>query len=142
MSEIARCLAISVDTSLQFGVPEFGVDMRTSRASLIRVSGGPFFRVLEHKGEIVGWISATVGPPAMYSSKQALMLDFYHCTLQGYYAVDALLSAHESMEAAAKAIRGVSLAVTSPCPHTPKAFNRALAKVGWIDHGNILVKIL
>ena len=139
-AELKICLDISTSTSLGFIVPEFGVDWKTVAVSLGKLASGTFFRVLEHNGEIVGWISANITRPAYYSKKTALQLDFYHCKLKGYAAVTALRVAHESLAEAATQLRSVSLAITTPCPHTPECFNKILEKDGWVDYGSMLLK--
>lgn len=141
LHELEICLGISRDTSLEFAIPEFSYSLKAARDSIWNLQRSHFFRVIEYNSEIIGWIAASVGQPARYSDILALQLDFYHCTLKGYSAVTALRVAHESLYLAAQMTRGVTVAVTSPCPHTPLCFNRVLTKEGWKDYGHILVKI-
>ena len=138
-AELRACLEISKSTSLNYTVPEFGVDWATVSTSLSKLSSGPFFRVIEYNGEIVGWISASLSTPAYYSNKTALQLVYYHCTLKGYAAVAALKVAHRSMIDAARKLIGVSIVITSPCPHTPKCFNKILKDDGWTDYTYMLL---
>ena len=137
--ELKTCLEISKNTSLVYTIPEFGVDWSTVSTCLSKLASGPFFRVIEHEGKIVGWISASLSIPAYYSNKTALQLVYYHCTLKGYAAVAALKVAHRSMIDAARILIGVSIVITSPCPHTPKCFNKILKDDGWTDYTYMLL---
>lgn len=138
--EIGKCLDLSLESIGDKNIPEFYVHVPTARKNLAAlVVSCKYFRVMEKDGEIVSWMAASSEPFALYSPVTSLKLVFYHSVLKGYSAAISLLDMHEDMFRFAEGMR-LMTAVTGPCPHLTRTFNRILAKDGWIDYNEILVK--
>lgn len=93
-----------------------------------------YIRVIEHDGEIRGWIAASVMCPAHMGAK-VLQQTYYVSNFSGFLAAKALVMAHTDLVAFAEHIKVPY--VISSCSHMDPGHNmcKILAHRGWETRG-------
>ena len=116
--------------------PEFmRVDANSCYQSLIkhwRLNG--YVRVIWLKGEIVGFIMASI-VPVMYSKEKHLAQEYYCTNLTGFAAAKAVIESHKGLVEVAK-MKLIPVVISQGSHMDPEnTFTRILERQGWTRRG-------
>jgi hypothetical protein len=140
LSELRRCLTISIAQYKKDQIPEFPIDESYSLQSLMGLSRRGLFRVQYDGKDLVGWLSAVEGGCPLYSRRKTLTLAGYHTSLRGRKAVKALVEAQYLVLDYAEALK-YEVVTANSVLSTRAVFNRILGEYDWFDRGGTMVAV-
>jgi hypothetical protein len=139
IKELNKYYDVAIECSLSSRVPEFTLDKDYVLKVISDLMHGEYFRVIEYKDEVVGWMAANKNNVQLYNTRDVLSVTSYQCILKGRKAIEALIDIHEDLYDFAIS-RKYELVVTNSVLNSRNTFNRILTQEGWLDRNSVLLR--